>query len=135
MAGAYSHIIDPRTGFGVAGRSSVSVIARAGMQADGLATAVSVLGADRGLALVQQRKDAELLMVVEDARGQEREVATPGLAKLLDGEFASTVTVDLVAIKRIPGQVWVQVGVPSLSRYARSRSSNSVSASSMATEL
>jgi thiamine biosynthesis lipoprotein len=80
----YSHIIDPRTGFGVAGRSSVSVIARTGTQADGLATAVSVLGADRGLALVRERKDAELLMVVEDASGQQREVATPGMAKLVD---------------------------------------------------
>jgi thiamine biosynthesis lipoprotein len=78
----YSHIIDPRTGMGISGRSSVTVVARTGMEADGLATGVSVLGADRGLAVVSQRKGVELFMVAEDATGQTREVATPGFAKL-----------------------------------------------------
>ncbi len=87
----YSHIIDPRTGIGVSGRSSVSVIARTGMEADGVATAVSVLGGEQGVALVRQRTDVELLLIVEDASGQEREVATPGLAKLLDNVNSSNV--------------------------------------------
>src|SRR5205085_3525962 len=42
----YSHIIDPRSGEPVAGRSSVTVVAPSGMLADGLATAASVLGPD-----------------------------------------------------------------------------------------
>jgi FAD:protein FMN transferase len=49
----YSHIVDPRTGLGVTGRSSVSVVAREATTSDMLATAVSVLGPERGLALVE----------------------------------------------------------------------------------
>ncbi|MCI0357153.1 MAG: FAD:protein FMN transferase [Planctomycetaceae bacterium] len=77
----YSHIIDPRTGLGVVGRSSLSVIARTGMEADGVATAVSVLGAEKGLALAGKLIDVELLMVAEDASGKSSESATPGFQK------------------------------------------------------
>ena len=80
----YSHIIDPRTGLGVGGRSSVTIIARAGWEADGMATAVSVLGAERGLALAERRTQVEMLMVVEDDAGHEREVQTAGMARLLE---------------------------------------------------
>ena len=80
----YSHIIDPRTGQGVAGRSSVTVIAKTGLEADALATAVSVLGAEQGLALTRQRNNVELLVVAEDAHGQQREVRSPGFSKLHD---------------------------------------------------
>jgi thiamine biosynthesis lipoprotein len=48
----YSHIVDPRTGLGVTQRSSVTVVARDGLTADGLASAVSVLGPTKGLQLV-----------------------------------------------------------------------------------
>lgn len=40
----YSHIIDPRTGFGLTGARQVSVVARRGITTDPLATALSVLG-------------------------------------------------------------------------------------------
>ncbi len=43
----YSHIVDPRTGWPVARRGTVSVVARSAMEADAAATAVSVLGVDR----------------------------------------------------------------------------------------
>ena len=63
----YSHIVDPKTGLGLTTRSSVTVIAPTGMAADALATAVSVLGVDKGLALVERTPDAAALMVcVED---------------------------------------------------------------------
>jgi thiamine biosynthesis lipoprotein len=48
----YSHIVDPRTGLGVAGPAAVTVIAPDCTTADSLATAASVLGPERGLALV-----------------------------------------------------------------------------------
>jgi thiamine biosynthesis lipoprotein len=48
----YSHIVDPRTGLGVTGRSSVTVVAPEGALADALATAASVLEPERALALV-----------------------------------------------------------------------------------
>jgi thiamine biosynthesis lipoprotein len=55
----YSHIADPRTGLGIVDRSQVTVIARRGMQADSLATAVSVLGPVRGLALAKRTRGVE----------------------------------------------------------------------------
>ncbi len=48
----YSHIIDPRTGLGVAGPAAVTVIAPDCTTADALATAASVLGPAQGLELV-----------------------------------------------------------------------------------
>jgi FAD:protein FMN transferase len=51
----YSHIIDPRTGYPVAnGVVSVSILADNCTLADGLATAVMVMGAERGLALINR---------------------------------------------------------------------------------
>jgi thiamine biosynthesis lipoprotein len=49
----YSHIVDPRTGFGLTDHSLVNVIARNGTTADSLATAVSVLGPEAGLRLIE----------------------------------------------------------------------------------
>jgi thiamine biosynthesis lipoprotein len=77
----YSHIVDPRTGLGVLGRSSVTVIAPRGIAADSLATAVSILGPDKGLALIAKYKDTALLMVAEDAEGNAREVTSPNFAR------------------------------------------------------
>jgi len=47
----YSHIVDPRTGVGVVGPSAVTVIAPDCTTADAVATAASVLGPERGLAI------------------------------------------------------------------------------------
>ncbi len=60
----YSHIVDPRTGVGLTTRSSVTVIAPNGMAADGLATAVSVLGAEKGLSFIERTCGAACLMVL-----------------------------------------------------------------------
>ncbi|MBN1420430.1 MAG: FAD:protein FMN transferase, partial [Planctomycetes bacterium] len=49
----YSHIVDPRTGLGLTDRSAVTIVASDGMTADALASAVSVLGPERGLALIE----------------------------------------------------------------------------------
>jgi thiamine biosynthesis lipoprotein len=49
----YSHIVDPRTGVGVVGQSSVTIVAPNATTSDALATAVSVLGPECGLELVR----------------------------------------------------------------------------------
>jgi FAD:protein FMN transferase len=49
----YSHIVDPNTGLGLTGHQSVTVVAGDAMTSDMLATAVSVLGHDAGMALVE----------------------------------------------------------------------------------
>jgi len=67
----YSHILNPRTGFGLSRRSSVTVIAPTGMGADSLASALSVLGPEAGLALIEKRAAGQFaaLMVLADASG------------------------------------------------------------------
>jgi thiamine biosynthesis lipoprotein len=47
----YSHIVDPRTGLGLTNRIQVTVVAPDATTTDALATALCVLGVERGLAL------------------------------------------------------------------------------------
>jgi thiamine biosynthesis lipoprotein len=77
----YSHIIDPRSGEPVAGRSSVTVIAPAGILADSLGTALSVLGPDEAPALLAKFTAAEMLLVYEDDAGQQTAVESPGFKR------------------------------------------------------
>jgi thiamine biosynthesis lipoprotein len=62
----YSHILDPKTGYGLTCRSSVTVIAQTGLQADSLATAVSVLGPEKGLQFIEQIPGAAACVVQVD---------------------------------------------------------------------
>jgi len=65
----YSHIVDPHTGLGITRRTSVTVIARDGMTADALASAVCVLGPSKGMELIERTCGAECLIVyVEDGK-------------------------------------------------------------------
>ena len=66
----YSHIIDPHTGYGIAGRSSVSVIAPHGIDADSIASAVSLLGPEKGQKLVEETPGAAALMITEENGSQ-----------------------------------------------------------------
>jgi thiamine biosynthesis lipoprotein len=82
-----SHILDPRTGRPlVGGAVSVTVLAPECGLADGLATAISVLGARRGLDLLESyRREGlivEALIIEESADGKLKAHASPGLAKL-----------------------------------------------------
>jgi len=59
----YSHIVDPRTGMALTDHSSVTVIAPDGMAADALASAVSVLGPQQGLKLIDATPGTAALIV------------------------------------------------------------------------
>jgi FAD:protein FMN transferase len=59
----YSHVIDPASGQALADDITVTVIARHGIDADGLDTAVSVLGEERGLRLIDAHPDAAALII------------------------------------------------------------------------
>ena len=66
----YSHVLDPRTGYPV--RNSVvsaSVMAETCTFADGLATALMVMGADKGLALVERLDKVEAMIVIQQTDG------------------------------------------------------------------
>jgi thiamine biosynthesis lipoprotein len=66
----YAHILDPRTGWPVAnGVVSVSIIADACTFADGLATAVMVMGASEGISLIDRLADVEGIVITRDAAG------------------------------------------------------------------
>ena len=65
----YSHIIDPASGMGLADDITVTVIARHGLESDGLDTAVSVLGAARGLAFIESRPDAAAVIIERTSAG------------------------------------------------------------------
>ncbi len=61
----YSHIVDPKTGLGLVGRRSVTIVAPQGVLADGLDTAICVMGKERGLALLEKLDDVAGLLVFE----------------------------------------------------------------------
>ena len=66
----FSHVLDPRTGYPVAnGVAGVSIIADTCVFADGLATAIMVLGHEKGIELVNTLHNVEGLIVVQETDG------------------------------------------------------------------
>lgn len=65
----YSHIMDPKTGVGLIGRRSVTIIAKDGMTADAWATAICVQGPERGLKTLEMQLGLAGLFVFEDDTG------------------------------------------------------------------
>jgi len=59
----YSHIIDPKTGYPSLGISKVTVLAKSAELCDAMATAVYILGKDKGLALINQLGGTEAIIV------------------------------------------------------------------------
>jgi FAD:protein FMN transferase len=63
----YSHIVDVQTGLGLTERTSVTVIAPTAIQADAYATAICVMGPERGARLAEQTPGmACLFLTVRD---------------------------------------------------------------------
>ncbi len=65
----YSHIVDPRTGMGLTGRHSVTVVACNATNSDSMATAISVLGPERGLKLAESIDGVAVLFVEATGEG------------------------------------------------------------------
>jgi thiamine biosynthesis lipoprotein len=59
----YSHVIDPRTGQPITGQNSVTVVAPRGIISDAWATAIGVLGAEKGIAQIEKVKGAAALII------------------------------------------------------------------------
>lgn len=72
----YSHIVDPRTGLGVAGPAAVTVIAQNCATADALATAASVLGPEAAAALIAAEPGCAAWFIRVEG-GEVRQVRTP----------------------------------------------------------
>ncbi|MEK6194558.1 MAG: FAD:protein FMN transferase, partial [Deltaproteobacteria bacterium] len=79
----YSHIIDPRTGYPIQnGIASVTIIAPDCTMADGLATAIVVMGMEKGKALIEQLPGVEGMVIVRDLDGTLRDFPSSGFAAL-----------------------------------------------------
>jgi len=83
----YSHIMNGRKGTSAEGLSSVTIIAQTAVNADALATAVSVMGAEKGLSLAEKLEGVEAILI--PARGQAASqhrpdfIASSGAAKYI----------------------------------------------------
>ena len=67
----YSHLIDPASGMGLTEDITVTVIAPTGLESDGLDTAASVLGPERGLALIESRPRVAAIIIRRTGSGTE----------------------------------------------------------------
>ena len=81
-----SHILDPRTGWPVEELRSVTIVCPDGELADALATGVSVLGVEKGIALVDRLNGVEAMLVdasgkIHFSRGLEAMVTKTGNGK------------------------------------------------------
>ena len=65
----YSHIVDPITGIAITNELTVSIVAPTGLEADPLATAVSVLGEVRGRRLVAKYPGVRVYFQTDGTRG------------------------------------------------------------------
>jgi len=66
----YSHILDRRTGTSAEGPSSVTIIADNATNSDALATALSVMGVQKGLALIEKLPDTEAILITSPPKYQ-----------------------------------------------------------------
>lgn len=64
----YGHILDPRTGWPVDSLMSATLLCPDAELADALATATSVLGPEKGMALINKLKGVEALLVDRDGK-------------------------------------------------------------------
>ena len=79
----YSHILDPRSGCAIlSDTASVTVVASSCMDADGMATALFVMGAEEGLVWVEERSDVEAMFLVRGADGEISEKFSSGFVAL-----------------------------------------------------
>ncbi len=78
----YSHIVDPKTGMGLLGRRSVTIIAPQGLLSDGLDTAICIMGKERGLQLLDSLENVAGILVFE-VDGKEETTMSKGFARYL----------------------------------------------------
>lgn len=65
----YSHIVDPKTGLGLVGRMSCTVVAPRGTDSDGADTAICLMGREKGIAMIDQLPGmACLFLTMEDGQ-------------------------------------------------------------------
>ncbi len=80
----YSHILDPKTGLGLTGRRSATVIATKGWQADALTKVASVMEPAKALKMIEGYPGAAMFLVAKDSDEANATVTeSAGFAKFL----------------------------------------------------
>ena len=64
----YSHIVDPRTGYGLTHRIQVTVVSKASVKSDSHATAISVLGHKAGLTFAKRKELQTLILDLKNEK-------------------------------------------------------------------
>ncbi len=77
-----SHILNPKTSESVKELASVTIIAPTAIQTDALSTAVSVLGKEKGLTLLEKIEGVEAI-VMTSAQPDQR-IETPGAKQFIE---------------------------------------------------
>ncbi len=78
----YSHLVDPKTGLGLVGRMSVTVVADDGITTDSVASAICVMGPEQGMKLVESLPGVAALMVRVNDAGELETIESPRWKKL-----------------------------------------------------
>ncbi len=79
----YHHILDPKTGFPANGCVSVTIVSGSAVLADAFATAVFVLGPEKGMALIEHIPTIEGLIIYEN-EGRLQHVISDGLLQKIE---------------------------------------------------
>ena len=74
----YHHLLDPKTGYPASECISVTIVTTNAMLADGLATAIFVLGPIQGMTLVEKMDDVEVV-IISESNGKMTEYVSRGL--------------------------------------------------------
>jgi thiamine biosynthesis lipoprotein len=78
----FSHILNPHTGTSAEGLSSVTVITDNATDADALSTAVSVMGIEKGLALIEKLPNTEAILITSPPNSEL--IKTNGVEKYIE---------------------------------------------------
>jgi thiamine biosynthesis lipoprotein len=77
----YSHIVDPKSGYSSESLASVTIICPAAIDADALGTAVTVMGEEKGLALIEQMPGTEAILIT--SAPEFKRIQTSGVEKFI----------------------------------------------------
>jgi len=78
----YHHILDPKTGMPARPMVSATVIADDAMTADGLSTAVFVMGPEKGIEFIESRNDLEGILIHEVEDDALNEIVSSGIQSI-----------------------------------------------------
>ncbi len=78
----YSHIVDPESGHSSESLASVTVICPSATDADALSTAVTVMGKEKGLALIETIPQTEAILITSAPK--EKIIKTSGTEKFVE---------------------------------------------------